>query len=149
MILKNFVWIFYLTSYTCQQLFLNLVKDDASFSPEVEVIERTTNSSEISCSLSCLNVEQCCFIQIKKVFDGFVCYLFGQVSIETMGVIYENRSSIFKVQNEKRCKICQDCLEWFKEGFQKDGVYNININGTTTKKVFCDMTANGGGWTGQ
>ena len=38
-----------------------------------------------------------------------------------------------------------DCLDWRRLGYNQDGVYYINFNGYR-RKVFCDMTTDGGGW---
>ncbi|GAA6099088.1 angiopoietin-1 isoform X1 [Tachysurus ichikawai] len=41
----------------------------------------------------------------------------------------------------------RDCADLYESGFQKNGVYNININPQETKKVYCNMESAGGGWT--
>ena len=39
----------------------------------------------------------------------------------------------------------RDCLDLLYNGFNKDGVYYIGFTGSP-RKVFCDMTTQGGGW---
>lgn len=41
----------------------------------------------------------------------------------------------------------QDCAELYQAGFQKNGVYTINIGPQEIKKVYCNMESAGGGWT--
>ncbi|KAK7125192.1 hypothetical protein R3I94_019284 [Phoxinus phoxinus] len=41
----------------------------------------------------------------------------------------------------------RDCADLYQAGFQKNGVYTINISPQETKKVFCNMESAGGGWT--
>ncbi|XP_062846537.1 angiopoietin-1 [Trichomycterus rosablanca] len=40
----------------------------------------------------------------------------------------------------------RDCADLYEAGFQKSGVYTINISPQETKKVFCNMESAGGGW---
>ncbi|XP_076158203.1 angiopoietin-1 isoform X2 [Alosa pseudoharengus] len=44
-------------------------------------------------------------------------------------------------------KTFKDCAELYKAGFQKNGVYTIQINNLEPKKVHCNMESAGGGWT--
>nr|XP_020039067.1 angiopoietin-4 [Castor canadensis] len=45
-------------------------------------------------------------------------------------------------------QVFQDCAEIQRSGANVSGVYTIHVaNMTQPKKVFCDMEANGGGWT--
>uniref|UniRef100_A0A8C1M1A1 Angiopoietin-1 n=1 Tax=Cyprinus carpio TaxID=7962 RepID=A0A8C1M1A1_CYPCA len=41
----------------------------------------------------------------------------------------------------------RDCADLYQAGFQKNGVYTINISPQETKKVYCNMESAGGGWT--
>ncbi|XP_053084412.1 angiopoietin-1 isoform X2 [Pangasianodon hypophthalmus] len=41
----------------------------------------------------------------------------------------------------------RDCADLYEAGFQKNGVYTINISPQQTKKVYCNMESAGGGWT--
>ncbi|XP_073786580.1 angiopoietin-1 isoform X1 [Danio rerio] len=41
----------------------------------------------------------------------------------------------------------RDCADLYQAGFQKNGVYTINISPQETKKVYCVMESAGGGWT--
>ncbi|KAI7798855.1 Angiopoietin 1 [Triplophysa rosa] len=41
----------------------------------------------------------------------------------------------------------RDCTELYQAGFQKNGVYTINIGPLETKRVYCNMESAGGGWT--
>nr|XP_006635703.1 PREDICTED: angiopoietin-1 isoform X2 [Lepisosteus oculatus] len=50
-----------------------------------------------------------------------------------------------RTEEEKRYR---DCADIYHAGFNKSGVYSININNMLeTKKVYCNMEAAGGGWT--
>ncbi len=40
---------------------------------------------------------------------------------------------------------CSDLCNW--NGIQRNGVYDIDPDGSGEFKVFCDMTTSGGGWT--
>ncbi|XP_067281731.1 LOW QUALITY PROTEIN: angiopoietin-1 [Pseudorasbora parva] len=41
----------------------------------------------------------------------------------------------------------RDCADLYQAGFQKNGVYLINISPQETRKVYCNMESAGGGWT--
>ncbi|ROL53633.1 Angiopoietin-1 [Anabarilius grahami] len=41
----------------------------------------------------------------------------------------------------------RDCADLYQAGFQKNGVYTINISPQETRKVYCNMESAGGGWT--
>ncbi|XP_015212314.2 angiopoietin-1 isoform X1 [Lepisosteus oculatus] len=51
-----------------------------------------------------------------------------------------------RTEEEKRYR---DCADIYHAGFNKSGVYSININNMleTKKQVYCNMEAAGGGWT--
>ncbi|XP_033848218.1 angiopoietin-1-like [Acipenser ruthenus] len=54
-------------------------------------------------------------------------------------------NSTKKAEEENRFR---DCADVYHAGFNKSGVYNINVNNMSeTKKVYCNMEAVGGGWT--
>ncbi|XP_063041777.1 angiopoietin-1 isoform X2 [Engraulis encrasicolus] len=44
-------------------------------------------------------------------------------------------------------KTYKDCAELFKAGFQRNGVYTIQISSLEPRKVYCNMESAGGGWT--
>ncbi|XP_061109766.1 angiopoietin-1-like [Conger conger] len=41
----------------------------------------------------------------------------------------------------------RDCADLFQAGYNKSGVYTIHIGMQDTKKVYCNMEVQGGGWT--
>ncbi|XP_039592476.1 angiopoietin-1 isoform X1 [Polypterus senegalus] len=51
-------------------------------------------------------------------------------------------------EKEDEEKKFRDCADIYNAGFNKSGVYNININTLSEpKKVYCNMDVAGGGWT--
>ena len=44
-------------------------------------------------------------------------------------------------------KDCSDIIRRYSYTSGQDGAYTIFLNKVTKRKVFCDMTTDGGGWT--
>ena len=143
---KFLIFAILIACYFCKELRFNLIKRDSSFSADIEIAKNTTSPSEISCFLKCYNCRDCYFIQVTTITNNFICKFFSFFKLNVVNLVHEKGSKIFSAQMSKRCMLFRDCLEWFEHGFKKDGVYDVNINGKTTK-VFCDMTSNEGGWT--
>nr|XP_022295261.1 fibroleukin-like isoform X2 [Crassostrea virginica] len=71
---------------------------------------------------------------------------------ETIDDIWRNQSlqdiemmDIFS--NIRAVKDCSDIIKRYSYMSDNDGVYTIHPNKSTKRKVFCDMTTDGGGWT--
>ena len=62
-----------------------------------------------------------------------------------MNMTFEKNTKLTAVIG-KECKLLKpkSCHEWYQSGKKKNGVYEIDVNGNSTK-VFCDMKD--GGWT--
>ena len=45
-----------------------------------------------------------------------------------------------------RNKTLLDCLDYFNEGFHKNGIYSVKPTGKPRMLVFCNMEVDGGGW---
>ena len=116
--------------------------------------EKTTVStsqvkSKLTCFIQCQQNIECCFVQIQndeKLQNHFECTLIKFLKIDAVQTKIKERSQVYGILNQPKKCVLKDCLEWFQNGFQNDGVYDIKINGQITK-VFCDMISNGGGWT--
>ena len=96
---------------------------------------------ETECYLLCKQSgENCWFVQLQNGdVDSVLCSLFQYVIDLAQYLVPSNGSFVSESRNPV------DCLDMHRLGYTKDGVYDINFNGNH-KKVFCDMTTEGGGW---
>ena len=105
---------------------------------------KETISSQSECYLMCHQTPgQCCYVQLvhQKQDDQWICILFDFV-----GDINKHLSpSPGSLISAPKANPQMDCLDWRRHGYTKDGVYYINFHGYR-RKVFCDMTTEGGGW---
>ena len=116
------------------------VKENATI-VGVEPFYNQTTSSITDCYLMChQKIEKCSFVEVANVNKEWSCKLFHLN--KTHDIKKHLRPS--KVSRVSAPKLPKDCTELKQLGF-KDGVYPISFGGFT-KKVFCDMTTDGGGW---
>ena len=120
------------------------VKEDATI-VGVEPFYNQTTSSITECYLMChRQIEKCSFVEVANVNEAWSCKLFYFNTTQDI----EKHLRPSKVSGVSAPKLPKpkpkDCEELKQLGF-KDGVYTISFEGST-KKVFCDMTTNGGGW---
>ena len=109
----------------------------------LEPFYNQTTSSLTECYLECQRQpEKCSFVEIKNVNEAWSCRLFAL-------------NSTYQIENYLESSLGSDvsaigpdgidCVDLKKRGFTKDGIYTIRYNKWFIKKVFCDMTTNGGG----
>ena len=110
----------------------------------VEPFYNQTTFSITECYLACLQqLERCCFIEVANVNEAWSCKLFHYYEEDIEKHLKPSQGSDVSAP-----KLPQDCVELKKLGFKDDGVYFIRNKkaGNVNKKVFCDMTTDGGGW---
>ena len=66
----------------------------------------------------------------------------GQLPYSKENSLYSHVALSFSKGKERDCS---DLYNW--NGIQRNGVYDIDPDGSGEFKVFCDMTTSGGGWT--
>ncbi|KAI2652914.1 Angiopoietin-1 [Labeo rohita] len=85
----------------------------------------------------------CVPVQTAPFIISLVVYVFA-VSNMVFVVCLVVPNSTKQADEERKF---QDCADLYQAGFQKNGVYTINISPQETKKVYCNMESAGGGWT--
>ena len=88
--------------------------------------------------------DKCPFVEVSQLqVDVWSCKLFEHVNGKIKDYLKSKlpgTTTTVATQTLKR-----DCLDLLNNGFNKDGVYYIGFTGSP-RKVFCDMTTQGGGW---
>ena len=115
----------------------------------IEPFYNETTFSITECYLVCQRqLERCSLVEIANVNEAWSCKLFRVNTTEDI-TKYLKPSKTSGVSRPKLTKlkpnIPKDCKELKTRGF-KDGVYSIALQENMAKKVFCDMTTDGGGW---
>ena len=112
----------------------------------VEPFYNQTTFSLTECYLACLqHLERCWFVEVANVNETWSCKLF---EFNNIGNI-KNHLKFSQGSEVSAPKLPQDCVELKKLGFKDNGVYyilNKKTAGAVKKKVYCDMTTDGGGW---
>ncbi|XP_066925233.1 angiopoietin-1-like [Clytia hemisphaerica] len=135
------ILLLYVDYMVCQMRF-QLIQDGNEIAG-LQPYRKETMSSKSKCYLMCQQTPgQCCYVQLVHQQDGqWICSLY-----EFVGDINKHLSpSPGSVISAPKANPQMDCLDWLRLGYTKDGVYYINFNGYR-RKVFCDMTTEGGGW---
>jgi len=92
------------------------------------------------CLRRCIRqISQCALAQHELLpgGSGCLCKLFRFISDLPSYLVTKADTELYSLA------VQEDCLSWKDEGYQQNGVYRL----TNGKAVFCDMNANGGGWT--
>ena len=112
----------------------------------VEPFYNQTTFSLTECYLVCLqHLERCWFVEVANVNEAWSCKLF---EFNNIGDI-KNHLKFLQGSEVSAPKLPQDCVELKKLGIKDSGVYFVRDKktaGAVNKKVFCDMTTDGGGW---
>ena len=117
------------------------VQKDALFTGLTPYLQREI-SSNIKCHLLCQQTpDKCCYVGFKEQDNILTCSLYDFVGNINKHLTSSPRSQISAPRQNPQ----MDCLDWHRLGYTKDGVYYINFYGYR-RKVFCDMTTDGGGW---
>ncbi|XP_062589826.1 angiopoietin-1-like [Saccostrea cucullata] len=92
--------------------------------------------------------------QFSKLSENFTklssVLLRGFERLENMNVTINPMQKIAVLDNDVLDKRYRDCQEILKENrslMNQNGVYTIYLGCNKPRKIFCDMTTNGGGWT--
>jgi len=85
-------------------------------------------------------LSNCTYVQCERTTE-WLCKLFYDIADLTSHLVSKMNSKLHQAIHENR-----DCLYWKNFGYKNDGLYYIDMN-RKRKRVFCDMTKNGGGWT--
>jgi len=94
-------------------------------------------SSQVECLLKCKQTSGCHSAQVE--LSKWLCSLFNTSYRELRS---KGSATVYVLE-----PFPTDCLYWRAiVGSTVDGIYEIKVNGIK-KKVFCDMTTDGGGWT--
>ena len=128
-----------ITSQSQTSITFRSVKKDATF-VGVEPFYNQTTFSLTECYLACIQqLERCFYIEVVNVNETWSCKLFQilEKDIKKHVKPLEGYEIV-----EPRVPV--DCRGLKELGYNEDGVYVIR--GIINRKVFCDMTTDGGGW---
>ena len=129
-----------LISAQSESLTFRSVKENATI-VGVEPFYNQTTFSITECYLIChRQIDKCSFVEVANVNEAWSCKLFYFNTTQDI----EKHLRPSKASGVSAPKLPKDCAELKQLGL-KDGVYTISCGGST-KKVFCDMTTDGGGW---
>ena len=117
------------------------------------IYEEDNMESSLKCYIKCDQVrKKCSHVEVTKQQHGkWSCKIFKIFSGNIRSHLVPAASSSSSpssaassvVVSAPRAK--RDCLDWRNAGYKKDDLYTIHFDGSP-KKVFCDMTTDGGGW---
>jgi len=104
--------------------------------------QKVTN--KLHCYFACQSrINKCGYVQVRKHgSSGWQCSLYEFVD-NILYYLQDSPDTIVSTFPETK----HECLDWYNDGFKKDGVYPIRVRGERRIYVFCDMTTDGGGWT--
>ncbi|MEO0687419.1 MAG: fibrinogen-related domain-containing protein, partial [Cyanobacteria bacterium J06649_11] len=133
-----------LTEVFTANLFFQTVQDNVV----IDGIEPFFNEhvdNRLECYAVCQRTpDKCLFVEVSKLQgDVWSCKLFEFAS----GSIKDHLKAALPgtTTTVATPTLKRDCLELLNNGFNKDGVYYIGFTGSA-RKVYCDMTTQGGGW---
>ena len=141
--------LFFLLENAVSTMMFLTVKEDQEIHG-VEPFQEMTVDSQLICYAACQrSPAKCLLVEISQEIGGsagkdgkFICKLFeiNTGRIEDHMRPATRPGTVVSAPRSKR-----DCADWLKHGHKTDDVYYIHFNGSP-KKVFCDMTTDGGGW---
>ncbi|XP_066910643.1 microfibril-associated glycoprotein 4-like [Clytia hemisphaerica] len=112
----------------------------------IEPYQNQTVSLQSECYLMCQRTsDQCSYIQLSHLQNEnlWMCSLYNVTGDLSQNHLSPSEGSL--ISSTLQTNPPTDCLEWRRLGYREDGVYDIKFNGNR-KRVFCDMTTDGGGW---
>ena len=102
--------------------------------------------NKLKCYAICQRtLDKCLFVEVSKIYraDVWSCKLFEFTNGDIKD--YLKPTSLDTTTTVSTPTLKRDCLDLLYNGFNKDGVYYIGFTGSP-RKVYCDMTTEGGGW---
>ena len=135
------LYLIFAVEYLAARMTFQTVQQDKALNGLTPYVKQKV-LSRITCHLLCQqSPDKCCYIQFQKQNDEMICSLYDFV-----GDINKHLSAApGSVISSPKANPQMDCLDWRRLGHTQNGVYYINFYGYR-RKVFCDMTTDGGGW---
>ena len=110
-----------------------------------------------SCLGMCRNIDNCSSINVLNENNLFTCQFLSvdRFTLPMINIIFSNNAIYFELTQSTSCINVEfrgsvdgaiDCLDVYRKGFYKNGIYEINVN-SRKLMVLCDMTTPPHGWT--
>eukprot|EP00111_Clytia_hemisphaerica_P000022 TCONS_00000050-protein len=142
--------------YTVPQIFTKVVGGENVRIEGIDAIYERSVSSPTECSLICQR-HKCVFAQTvpQEKQPGLKCSLFSNIEDVSAVLVHHKSAKIVKLNEQLSCSnedqdpilplapspplsSLPECLDWYENGSEDDGVYNITIGGKSTP-VYCIM----------
>ena len=124
-------------------------------------IEKIITSQNVktpeSCFGMCRNIDKCRSINVLNENNFLTCQFLSvdRFTLPMINISFSNNGIYFELTQSETCVNVEfrgsvdgaiDCLDVYRKGFYKNGIYEINVSSRKVR-VLCDMTTPPHGWT--
>ena len=136
------LFVIFLSDAIAMRVKFQTIQSDSKVDDSIQPFFQKMVGNMLKCYAICQRkADQCLYVEISEYNEEeWSCRLF-----EFIGNIQDQLRPSTKGTLVSALTLKRDCLELVYSGYTKDGVYYISFGGLP-RKVFCDMTTDGGGW---
>ena len=124
---------------------------------EETVITSQNVKTPESCLGMCRNIDKCRSINVLNENNLFTCQFLSvdRFTLPMINISFSNNAIYLELTQSTTCINVEfrgsvdgaiDCLDVYRRGFYKNGIYEINVSSRKVK-ILCDMTTPPHGWT--